>query len=127
MFAGTRSRRELDRTQRRAAANRRIGHDMAYWYAVETPVKVVVWALVLGAGGWFLWTRVDHAKIAGVTGAVGLALLLGYLAWWASVSSSYARTMRLAQGKTRPFAMHFIGAAGALLVAGAITMWATGS
>jgi polyferredoxin len=79
MSAGTsrRERRDLDRQQRRAAANRRIGHEMAWWYYWETPIKTVTTAAVLGVGGWLLWTRVDHRHIAAAVAAVGAVVLFG--------------------------------------------------
>lgn len=126
MFAGTRSRRDLDRTQRRAAANRRIGHEMAWFYFWERPIKFAVLGGLLFVGGRLLWTRVDHGTIAGVSGGVGLILVLAYGAWLASTSSAYARSIRAARGGSRGNAMHFVALAGALLIAAAFVIWSQG-
>jgi hypothetical protein len=123
MFAGTRSRRDLDRTQRRAAANRRIGHEMAWLYFWARPLGIMAVLIALTAGGWFLWTRVDHADIAAAAGSLGIALLMAYGAWLMATGSAYQRSIRAARGARRGSAMHLLGFAGALLVAAAIALW----
>lgn len=82
MFAGTRDRRQVRKDRRQAAADRRIGHEYWWWYAGgDTVVKTVVIAAGLGVGAWFLWTRVDHRTIAAWAMTIGLALVVGSLAF----------------------------------------------
>jgi hypothetical protein len=123
MFTATRARRERDRDQRRAAANRRIGHELAWWYFWRPYITGGLLLLVAGVGVRWLWTNVDHATIAGVAGGVGVALLAAYLVWWLRQRSPYANPRRY----TRTSAMHFVGLAGVCLAGGSMVMWAVGA
>lgn len=125
MFTATRHRRDADKAQRRAAANRRIGHEMAWWYFWGPKLAGLTAMLAVGAAGWWLWTRVDHDLIAGYGGGAGLVLLGVYLVWWLREHSTYGSPNRYRR-YTGTSAMHFLGLAGALLTAGAITLWASG-
>lgn len=122
MFTATRSRRERDREQRRAAANRRIGHELAWAYFWGPKVAAFTLLAALAVGARWLWTHVDHERIAGVGGGIGLVLLLAYLAWWLREHSPYGSPSRYRR-YAKTSAMHFVGLAGALLVAGAVVVW----
>lgn len=111
------------RARRQAAADRRIGHDMAYvyeWTRIGTPVLAVVAVLV---GLFLLWTGVDHAAIAKVSGAAGVLLTAAYAFWWTRTGSTYARTMALATGRPRSPYWHAVGAAGILLLIASYLIW----
>lgn len=123
MSARTRSRRELDKQQRRAAANRRIGHDMAYAYFWGPTLGIVVAVAAVGAAGWYVWTRVDHGTIAGVAGAAGVVLVAAWAVWESVTGGRQARMMRAATGRARSKAMPLVGLAGVLLLVGGIVMW----
>jgi hypothetical protein len=123
MFTSTRTRREADKAQRRAAANRRIGHELAWWYYWQPKLTVAALLTAAAVGARWVWLNVEHDLIAGVGGGVGLVLLAAYLTWWLRQRSPYGGGGRY----TRTSAMHFVGLAGALLIAAAITMWATGA
>ena len=123
MFTGTRDRKQRDRDQRRAAANRRIGHELAWAYYWESELKFAVLVVALGAAGWFLWTRVDHHLIAGVAGGLGVLLFAAWLVWFARSRSLYVRSMRVANGGTATTAWWLTGAAGLVLIAAAVVLW----
>ncbi len=118
-----RDRRLLDEQQQRAAANKRIGHELAWWIIFGAPA--VRWALMLGlpvAAGWWVWTHVDHRHIALALGGLGIVLLVAY-AGWIMRNGLHARMMAVARGREINRAMwHLIGGAGALLFAGAIAL-----
>lgn len=123
MSARTRTRREADAQQRRFAANRRIGHDMAYVYFWAPVVKTVAVLVAAAAAGWYVWTRVDRDLTAGVAGAVGVILVALWIVWATVTGGRRARMMRAATGRPRSKTMPLLGLAGLLLLAGAVTMW----
>jgi hypothetical protein len=111
------------KARRQAAADRRIGHDMAYVYETTRILGPVVAVLALAAGLLLLWTRVDHTAIAKVTGAAGVLLTSAYAFWWVRTGSTYARTMALATGRPRSPYWHAVGGAGILLMVASYLIW----
>lgn len=121
MYAQGRDRRARDRELQRAAANRRIGHDHAYLIVAGPPiVKFVVAPILVAAGLAWVWFNVDHHRISLVVGALGLACVFVYAAWFTLAGNLHARQMARANGQilTTPWMWHAVAAAGvALLVA----------
>ena len=120
MSAGARDRRQRDRDQRRAAANRRIGNDLAWFYYWETPIKVLASGALLAAAAWFLWTRVNHHTIAAWILGIGLALVV------ASSGMGVIQRKRARLGFSQPFhgfALVLAGFAGVLLFVAGSMMW----
>lgn len=113
-----RSEKEIRRSRRQAAADRRIGHDMAYWYEIGPfAVRVAGLALLAGAAAW-VWFNVDHTVIAFLAAAVGIALTLAYAASTYAAASPQRRMLSRATGqRSRPLWWHGVGAAGVLLLA----------
>lgn len=122
MFVSS-DRRRRDREIRRAAANRRIGHDHAYLIVMGPFLHRVGALLLIAAGALAAWHFVDRELLAGVTGGAGALILIAYLARALKGSTTQARLMSIAQGTAhRGRYWHVAGAAGALLVAAAIAM-----
>jgi hypothetical protein len=119
--AARRDDRGTRRARRLAAADRRIGHDLAYWYMAR-PYVIAGAALVVVAVavGW-VWTSVDHSTIALVLGSVGVVLFGAYAWWLRATSSAHARIMSRATGTPiRGALWHPVGAAGVCLIAAAV-------
>lgn len=124
MFAGVRTRRELDKQQRRAAANREIGKQLAWTYFWGPKLTTAAVLMAVAYGCWFLWTRVDHERIAAVVGALGVTMLVAFGVWLLTAGSPHARVMRRARGETdRQIVMPLVGTAGALFLAAAVALW----
>ena len=119
MYAQRRDRNQLDRTQRRAAANRRIGHDHAYLIVVWPVVSKVLAAAVLAAGLWWTWLNVDHHRISVVLYALATLCALVYAVWFARAGNAHARMMRAAQGEILTLSMwwHLVAVAAVCLFA----------
>jgi hypothetical protein len=113
-----RDEREIRRQRRLAAADRRIGHDMAYWYEFgPLIVKGIALVVPTAAAAW-VWFNVDHRVIGLVAGTTGLAMLFAYIASTIASTGPNARMMSRATGRrARPVWWHGVGAAGVLLVA----------
>jgi hypothetical protein len=113
-----RDEREIRRQRRQAAADRRIGHDMAYWYEFGPFLaRAVGLALLAGACAW-VWFNVDHRTIGFVAAAVGIVFTLAYAASTIAATSPQNKMMASATGRrTRPMWWHGVGAAGVLLLA----------
>jgi hypothetical protein len=112
--------RQRDREQRLRAANRRIGHDLAYVVVFGPPL---VKAALLGAvvyGAWWVWTHVDHARISLAIGMFGVLCLIGYGAWIVQRGSVHHRLMARATGHRHSHWWHALPAAGVLLVFAAV-------
>lgn len=119
MYAQRRDRRQRDRDQRRAAANRRIGHDMAYWYEGARIGGPVVTLLAVAGGVAWVWFNVDHRRISLVLFGLGVFCAVVYAAWFAMSGNTHARMMRAARGQTHMLSMwwHCIALAAVMLVA----------
>lgn len=117
--ARRRTQREIDRDQRRAAANRRIGHDMAYWYAYGPPVAKVAGLLALAGGCWWVWENVDHRHLSTGFGVTGVGLLLAFGASTLGASGSQARIRARATGQTARSPWWYAVAAAGVLMLGA--------
>ncbi len=117
-----RDQRLLDQQQRRAAANKRIGAQMAWWYYWEPKLLPTAGAVVVAATIWWVWANVDHDVIALVLGSAGVIALVAYGVWLARTGPT-VRVMAAAHGRAiNTAAWHCVGAAGVLLVAGAIVL-----
>ena len=120
-----RDRRQRDKDQRRAAANRRIGHDMAYvyeWFRIGTPVLILA---AVGFAGWWIWTHVNHSHIAMVLGGLGAAMFLTYVTVVYRLTRLATRMRAMASGSDGHVhtAWHAIGGAGVLLLVAAGLIW----
>lgn len=124
-LAGRRDRRQRDRDQQRAAANRRIGHDYAYAIVGGPFVAKVVGLLALAAGLWWTWLHVDHRRISLVIFALGLLCVLVYAGWFIRAGSNHARMMQRATGQipSSPWLWHLLALAGVLLMAAAYLIY----
>lgn len=121
-----RDRRQRDRDQRRAAANRRIGHDMAYVYEVARFVGPVLTMAAIAAGVWWVWTHVEHGRIAAWLAAAGALACVGGFGWMLFTGSTRARMMRLAHGRTTAtLPAGLTAVAGVLLLIAAVIVWRT--
>lgn len=125
MFTPTRTRRDVRRDRRQAAADRRIGHELAWWYFWQPKLTVAAVLVSVVVGARWVWLNVNHDLMAGVGGAAGLVLVATYLTWWLREHSAYGSPSRYRRN-TRTSVMHLVGFGGALLVAAAVSMWATG-
>jgi hypothetical protein len=125
MYAQRRDRRQLGRTQRLAAANRRIGHDHAYLIVVWPVVSKVLAVAALAAGLWWTWLHVDHHRISIVLSALGTLCALAYAIWFARAGNTHARMMRAAQGEIMTLSMwwHADAAAAVLLFVAAYLVY----
>jgi hypothetical protein len=117
MYAQNRARRQLDRTQRRAAANRRLGHDHAYLIVVWPVVSKLLAVGALVAGLWWCWFNVDHHRISVVLAGLATICALVYAVWFARAGNTHARMMRAAQGQIMTLSMywHLVAVAAVLL------------
>jgi hypothetical protein len=117
--AGRRDRRQRDRDQQRAAANRRIGHDYAYTILLGPHIARMIGVVVLAGGGWWVWTHVDHRRISLVVAALGMVCALAYAVWFARAGNAHSRMMKRAQGEilTAPIWWHLVAVAAVLLFA----------
>lgn len=120
-----RDQRQLDRSQRRAAANRRIGHDMAYYYEGARLLGPVLAVVALAVVAWWVWTHVDHVLIAEVVGGLGAAMVFVYCAVAYRLTRLATRMNAMASGSDGHIhtAWHAIGGAGVLLAAAGILIW----
>ncbi len=117
-----RDRRSLDRQQRRAAANERIGHEMAWWFYFEPITLPGICVVLAAAAGWWTWTHVNHRHIAAALAGLGVLLLVGYAGWIAR-NGVHRRMMAVARGREINRGMwHLIGAAGVALVAAGLAL-----
>lgn len=117
-----RDRRQLDASQRRRAANERIGHETAWLYYWGPKVRTVAPVAAAAVGGWWVWTHVSHARIGAVLAGLGVLLLVAYSAWIAR-NGLHARMMAVARGREINRAMwHLIGAGGVCLVAAGLML-----
>jgi hypothetical protein len=121
---GRADRRRRDREQQRAAANRRIGHDMAYWIVAAPMICWGIAALAVAVAVLWAWTYVPHENIARYL--LGAALILCGV--WAARNlisdTPSARVAARASGVTRN-GWHPVGVAGLVLLAAAFVVWRT--
>jgi hypothetical protein len=115
-------RKHRDREQRRAAANRRIGHDLAYWYEFSDKAPYIVAPIIITAGAAWAWHTLDHTDIARYLLIAGVALIVGWAARNLLSASPSARIADRADGVTRN-GWHPVGIAGLMLVAAAYFVW----
>lgn len=128
MFAGSTQRRrtqDMRRQRRQAAADRRIGHDMAYWYEAGRTAKTVLPVVLVVAGAWWVWVNVDRARLAGIIGGVGILVLVVYLFWAVRQSTSNARLLAIANGTRHRAKYWHLAALGAgiLILAAVLMVW----
>lgn len=123
MIAGTRDRRQRDRDQRRAAANRRIGHEMAWAYFWAPKIGTLLALTAVAVGCRYLWTHVDHALIARAIGGVGIALTFGWALWLIRGRAPRVQTIRAIRSRTYAATWHLVGLAGVVLVAASWVLW----
>ena len=110
-------RRSRDREIQRLAANRRVGHDHAYLILFGPAFARVFGLLLLAAGAAWVWFNVSHKLISFAAAAVGITLVLLYVANTIGTSTMQAKQMALATGRrVRPLWWHGVGAAGAVLL-----------
>jgi hypothetical protein len=110
--------KEIRKRRREAAADRRIGHDLAYWYEFAPLLARGACLALLAAGGAWVWFNVDHRLIALISAAFGIVGVGLYVASTIAATSPNARMMARATGRpTRPRWWHGVGLAGALLLA----------
>lgn len=119
-----RDRRDLDYAQRRAAANKRIGHDLAYtiywWELLRWPLA----AGVVVAALWWVWTHVAHGTIAAVLAVLGLGAV-STSGWFLSRGgfSTQQRVTAIAHGREINRSMWWmVAAGGVLLLAAAVAV-----
>jgi hypothetical protein len=119
----SRSTRQLDRQQRRYAANKRIGYEHAYAIVAAPYVGFLASAAAAGLGAAWLWRNVDHGMVASVLAGVGglcLILGLGIVLWYRDPRRRYSmlagerRMDRVGAGVT---------AAGPLFLLAATLLW----
>jgi hypothetical protein len=123
MSTASRARRKRDKDIQRAAANRRIGHDLAYEIMFGPALIKAGFVLLLAAAAVWVWFNVDHTRLAGVVGGAGVLVLVVYGAWVLRGTSVQARQMARASGVTeRRRYWHMTGAAGVLLVVAAVAL-----
>jgi hypothetical protein len=123
--AGRRDRRQLDRVQRRAAANRRLGHDHAYLIVASPYLARMFAVLALAGGAAWAWFNVDHHRISLVVAGLGMVCALAYTVWFARAGNAHARMMKRAQGEilTAPIWWHLVAVSSVLLFAAAYLIY----
>lgn len=115
-------RKQRSRERREAAADRRIGHDLAYWMWLGPYIwPMIGMALVAGAVAW-AWLNVPHESIARVLTFAGAALVVAWTARWMSGSTASARINERASGVVRN-RWHPVGVAGLVLLTAAFAVW----
>jgi hypothetical protein len=114
---GSRDRRQRDRDQQRAAANRRIGHDHAYLIVGGPPLAKLLAVAIVVVGAWWAWTHVDHHRISLVLAVLGTLCVVVYAVWFAVTGNAHSRMMRRAQGEILTLSMwwHAVAIAAVLL------------
>lgn len=124
MSANTRrDRQRRDRELRRAAANRRIGHDHAYLIVAGPYLGRLLAAVVLAVGLAVMWIKVDHHRIALVAGALGILAILIWTAWFLRAGTLRARMMATARGERASPWWHGLAAAGLCLIVAAYLLY----
>lgn len=114
------ARRQIDREQRRAAANEKMGRELAWWILFGWPtIKTAVPPLATIAVGWWLWTNVDHDILTAVAGGTGSVAVLAYGLSWLWATGPSARMRSRVMGQRRHAAWHVTGAVGVVLLVGA--------
>jgi len=117
-----RAQRQISEERRRAAADREIGRQLAWFYYWEPTVKRTVPAVLLAAACWWVWVHVSHATIALVLTSIGVLALVAYGVWLAR-NGAHARVMAVARGQQiNRSVWHLVAAGGALLIAGGIAL-----
>lgn len=115
-------RRRRDKDQRRAAANRRIGHARAYWYeAWDTALAVGPYLLAAGLCAW-AWVKLPHEHIVRFLVVAGVVLVVAWAARNLVGETPAARINARASRKTRN-RWHPAGLAGAALLIAAYLIW----
>lgn len=117
-------RRKRDREQQRWAANKRVGHDLAYWILYGGQMLAAVGLALLAFAAVWVWVSVDRILIAETLGAVGILILAVYAAWWARRATPQSRVLARAAGMANnALVWHLVGAAGLLLVVAGVLLW----
>lgn len=115
-------RRRRDKDQRRAARNRRIGHETAYIAEAWERAPSVIIPIAIAAGVAWAWLNMDHADIVRILSGAGSGLCLTWLGRNVAARSSAAQAVDRAAGVTRNL-WHPIGIAGVVLLTAAFLVW----